>query len=436
MGGRLTVGRLMAAIAALAVLLAAGMYRWQNADVDKATISANLWTLRRGDAAARRQAAQDLTRIRPVDSASVEVALAEAAVGDADGAVRASAVNTLGWVIRASQRGQPPGKASAPAADLTPTRALLRALDDPEIEVRRNAVWAISSVLDAGLVTPALTSAIMARLFRFLDDPDPDLRARAIACLGWTKRPPIEARGRALTLIDTDPDSKVRLAAIQALLFGWPSADLYPIMLARRATAPTAQERKLILRGLCEITPPPEAIPELLALMATDPEAARWVPQALTKLGKGARPYLGAIARVAEPQMEQLAPPLWSAVYALLRIDPASPEAQTLLERVAEHLRDAPDDANLEHLTWFLDQYGRSAAPVVPILSAALHSPVAKVRAAAARLLGGLGAAASPASAELDGLSRQDPDLAVRATAAQALNRLRETIANEPPAPN
>ncbi len=108
-GGRFTVGRLMAAVAALAVLLAAGMYRWENADVDRATISANLRALRRGDAEARRQAAADLSRIKPTDPAPVEAALAEAVVGDADAGVREAAAHTLGWVVSQDQRWRPAG---------------------------------------------------------------------------------------------------------------------------------------------------------------------------------------------------------------------------------------------------------------------------------------------------------------------------------------
>ena len=417
----------MAGIAALAVLLAAGMYRSQNADVDRATISANLWALRRGDVEARRRAAAELSSIKPTDSAPVEAALAEAVVGDGDARVREAAVHTLGWVVNQDRKGQPPGMVGRPDADFTPTRALLRALGDPQPEVRAAAAQSIFSVRDVGLVTPGLTSAIEAKLLRLLEDPDATTRANAISTLGWSKPPPIEARDRALALMGRDPEVKVREAAVTALVIGWPSVELYPILLARRAVAPTARERDRIIRILLNtIAPPTEAIPSLVELMETDDTASRWVPGVLAKLGKGARPYLGAIGRVAEQELKNSPVSNYSAVYALVRVDPTSPEAQAILVPISRRLRDAVDDSERVQFTWLLDRYGSSAASAVPTLREALRSPVAAVRGDAARLLGAIGPPAGSAIGDLEPLSRQDPDSTVRASARRSLEKLRE----------
>ncbi len=444
-GGRFTVGRLMLAIAALAVLLAAGMYRWQNADVDQATISANLWALRRGDAATRRLAAIDLSRIKPTNAVSVEAALAEAVVGDSDPGVREVAVHTLGWVVDQDRKGQPPALPVGPTdAELMPTRALLRALSDPDTRVRRAAVQAITTVREAGLTNPPLALAIEAQLFRLLEDADPEIRAATIQGLAWSNSPSVEARGRAIALIEHDPEVKVRNAAVQALVVGWPAAELYPFLLARHSIAPTEAERGWIIKMLIvnndQVSPPPESIPPLVELMATDPTAARWVPVALSKLGKGARPWLGAIGRAAERELKTLPVAEWSAVAALVKIDPTSPEAQAVLIPISEHLRDATSEADRYPLTGLLNRYGPAAGLAAPTLREALHSPMAGVRTDAAWLLGGLGPAAGPAVVDLEPLSRQDPDPAVRDLAQRALDKLRESadesVTSQPPTPN
>ncbi len=117
--------------------------------------------------------------------------------------------------------------------------------------------------------------------------------------------------------------------------------------------------------------------------------------------------------------MQRLPISEWSAVYAVVRIDPASPEAQTLVIPIARHLRDATDEAERAQLTWLLDRSGPSANPAIPTLRAALQSPVNGVRRDAARLLGSLGPPAEPASADLAILSRQDPDPTVRTSAPE-----------------
>lgn len=425
--GRFTVGRLMAGIAALAVLPAAGMYRSRNADVDRATISANLWALRRGDVEARRRAAIELSSIKPTDSAPFETALAEAIVGDSDARVREAAVHTLGWVVAQDRKGQPPGVVGRPDADFTPTRALLRALSDPRTEVRGAAALSMITVQNVGLVTSELNSAIEAKLFQLLEDPGPTTRANAIAALGWANPPPIAARDRALALMEHDPDVQVRNAAVTALVRGWPSAELYPILLARRIVAPTAPERDWIIKSLLlTIQPPPQSIPALVELMKTDETARRWVPGVLSKLGKGARPYLAAIGRVAEGELQNSPVSDYPAVYALVKIDLTSPEAQAILGPISRRLRDATDESQRAQFTWLLDRYGSSAAPAVPTLREALRSPVPGVRDDAARLLGGIGPPARSAIGDLEPLSRQDPDSTVRASARRAPEKLRE----------
>jgi len=425
--GRLTVGRLMLAIAALAVLLAAGMYRWQNSDVDQSMTSTNLRAIARGDAPARRQAAIKLAGMKPSNPDPVLAALAGAAVGDAAPEVRQAAVSSLGVVLAASVRarvGNSPETTQESEADVLPTRAIIRAMSDPRPEVRCDAVGALGAIP----ATPKLTSAVVPTLLRLFDDADVATRAGAVMHFCWLKEPPIEARGRVVAMMERDPEVKVRVAAIQALVYGWPSAELYPILLSRRNQAPTLAERSMIIRCLADqIPPPPEIIPTLVDLMETDEVAGRFVPWMLAKYGKAARPWLGAIRRVAERQFEE--PQLnIQAAHALVKIDPDSPEARAMLGPLGRRLRDSTDADERGRLAWLLEAYGASAAPAVPILRETLKSPIADARRIAARLLGRLGPSAQVAVDDLEALSRQDPDASVRTSALSTLQNLRSQM--------
>ena len=209
-------------------------------------------------------------------------------------------------------------------------------------------------------------------------------------------------------------------------MVGWPSVELYPILLARQKDAATRSEQGWALRSLAAtIPPPPEIIPALVDLMETDEEVAGWVPNILGRLGKGAIPWLGAIGRVAEKEVRGYPAPRYNGINALLKIDPTSPEAQRLLGPISRHLRDATVDVDRQQLVWLLDRYGKSAASAVPTLREALQSPVAGVRNDAARILGGLAPSSGSAIADLERLGRLDPEPFVRVSARRALEKLR-----------
>ena len=421
---RLTVGRLMIGIALLAVVLAAVLYSRENANVDQAMVTADLRALNQDDPGERRRAAGGLGMMVTTNHAPVAAALAAVVLGDPVAEVRQVAVGSLGQVLVAWARGKSalvavpgvPGNQAPPLGDAddeaSAVRALLRALGDPQAEVRHAAVEAFSRLQNGVQLAAALDAESFAALDRLLTNPEsgPDTRTNAVWCLARMVKPTPEGRARALATLETDPAPAVRALAIRALVQGWPAVDLYPVLLAHGRSTTSLEERSTVswmLGGLP--APPAEVIPELIDLMKTDRTMAETTPTLLGKLGRAGRPWLAALATMAEAELQQAdIRAKLPAVLAIIRIDPDSPEAQALLGPLWERARQVLDyDFDAAHLA--LNEFRGSAAALVPTLRAALRDPDPQVRDKAASLLGRIGPPAVAAIADLEAALREQP---------------------------
>ncbi len=434
--GRFTLGRLMVAIAALAVLLAAWLYRRQNSDVDQATISAALRALTWGDVASRRRAVEDLGEVRTAENARIYSALEASALGDGVPEVRRASVRSLGKILSAlgiDRKRQTPPVDETTEADVEPIQVVVRVMVDGSNQVRREAAEAFGHLQTVTKIKPGLASGAVPSLERLLGDLDPGTRLAAVNALGRVAEPPAELRARMIALMERDPDAKVRCAAIEALVRGWPSGELYNVLLTRRNKAPTLEEQLMIAGNLGNLPAPPlDVVPALVALMESDEMAALTVPGALTMLGERGRPWLGSLRKAAERELEDppssfrlaYGAPL-SAAHALATIDPDSPEAQAMLGPLGRRLRDTCDQTEAWKAAGVLEKYRGSAASAVPTVREMLKSPSIDTRLLAIGLLGKLGPSANPAVEDLEALSRQDPDSTVRRFAERSLQTLR-----------
>ncbi len=433
--GRFTLGRLMIAIAALAVLLAAWLYRRQNSDVDQAAISAALRAITWGDVASRRRAVEALGEVKTPETARIFAALEASALGDRAPEVRRAAVRSLGKILSGLAFARKMQKAVANTtteADVEPIQVVIRAMADGSNQVRREAAEAFGHLETVTKIKPGLASEAVPSLERLLGDLDPGTRLAAVNALGRIDEPPARLRAQVVALMERDPDATVRCAAIEALVRGWPSGELYSVLLTRRNKAPTLEEHQRIAGNLGNLPAPPlDVIPALVALMENDEMAALTVPGALTMLGERGRPWLGPLRKAAERELE--APPSsfrlaygapLNAAHALATIDPDSPEAQAMLGALVRRLRDTRDQAEAWKAAGVLEKYRGSAASAIPTLREMLKSPSIATRLLAIRLLGKLGPSANAAVEDLEALSRQDPDSTVRRFAERLLQTL------------
>ena len=418
--GRLTVSRLMALIALLGVALAAGIYWSDHANVEQATVTANLRALAWGDATGRRRAADDLGGSAPASYAPVAAALAAAVLGDSAPEVRQAAVASLGRVLAAWALHKPAasprstGRVWGPLlgesdAEISAVRAHLRALGDAQPAVRHAAVEAFGHLQNSVRLTDALDAESFGPLDRLIDHPEsgPLTRAAAVWSLARMVRPTAAGRTRALARVQGDPDSGVRTAGIQALAQAWPAVELYPLFLARRAAGTTTEERSSASRGMENLPlPPVELMPELLGLMTTDPIMAHVVPQILRNHAGQGRPLLAAIRPAAEAELKQADPQArLPATTALVEIDPDSAEAQAMLDPLWRRVLSQPTDITTQ-ADYLLSFYHSSAAPLIPALRAELHSPDLGIRHKAAGLLWSIGPPAIIALDDLDAANR------------------------------
>ena len=422
---RLTVGRLMIGIALLALVLGAVLYARDNADVDRAMVTADLRALRQDDLAERRRAAGGLGMMATTDPASAASSLAVVVLGDPSPEVRQVASGSLGRVLVAWARGKPapvrvPGTSGSRGPSLgdasdeaSAVRTLLRAMSDPQAEVRHAAVEAFSRLQNGVQLTATLDAESFPALDRLLATAEsgPDTRKAAVWCLARMVKPTPEGRARVLAILESDPDPATRSLVIRALSQGWPAADLYPIMLAHRRSAPTLEERSTVSSVLGNLPmPPAEVIPELIDLMRTEPIMAQIVPRLLGKLGRTGRPWLATLGTLAWTEVRR--PDFWQALpagWAVVQIDRDSTEAQALLEPLWRQVRQRPD-TDLTPPDMLLAEFNGSAAALVPTLRVELRDSNLELRLKAARLLSDIGPPATVALPDLEAARSEHPD--------------------------
>ena len=231
---RVTVGRSMVGVAALALLLGAWIYRRDHENIERSLTGLQLREYSEGDADRRRVAVENLSDIQAKDLPRVVAALTSA-LRDDDWRVRRSAAKSVGLAIRGCVQARE--GAVEEEVDLA-TRALIRALDDPRAEVRAEAIRALESLQEtiqigpmskAGVVTKGAIGPkddrAVAPLAKAIHDPDPAVRALALRA--YARFAPARDRGPqpVLDVVGTDPDPVVRAAAIDALVTGWPKTN-------------------------------------------------------------------------------------------------------------------------------------------------------------------------------------------------------------------
>ncbi|KJY46600.1 oxidoreductase, partial [Streptomyces sp. NRRL S-444] len=281
-------------------------------------------------------------------------------------------------------------------AEESPDLAALRPyLTDPDPAVRASAVAVIGETVPAG-AGPELAAR--------LGDPDPAVRAAAAAALrellevlpgdpelGAALRAALEVPDpavrsaalealRALRLGDAalyaeslaDPDPEVRIHAVRALV----SVDAVPA-LARAAADPAREVRVAVAKGLAAVhAPAPAPLDPLLA----DPDLL------VRAAALAALAATGCPAPYAATAITALADPAWQvragAATALSAADPAT-AVDALVDALAAALKD--DNADVRKAAVLSLRTHRTAPEARTALATATSDPDADVRAYAAR---------------------------------------------------
>ena len=221
----------MVLVAVVAVLCSAWLYHREYADIERSWVSIHLRDLHHDEAVQRRWAAENLDRAEADDVARVVPGLA-GAVGDPDWQVRRAAARSLANVIQRCAAN--PKRALIDEIDLA-MRALVPALNDPRTEVRIAAMESVGKLGDICRTSPvalgrsAATSVVVpeakqaaAALLRAMRDPAIHVRAEAVWSLARVGPSAGIDSGPIKEAAENDPAIEVRTAAIGALATGWP----------------------------------------------------------------------------------------------------------------------------------------------------------------------------------------------------------------------
>ncbi len=362
---------------------------------------------------------------------------------------------------RAAGSATDPGEGNAASARVT---ALIGALDDDDIEVRRIVVESLGSLQD--------TTAVVALMRALRTDSDPEVREAAAYALGEIEDPrAVPALGEALLQDDVmavrlmavralgeiddplaveplasvigDPNREIRLAVIQAL--GEIESPDAIDALASALRDSDAEIREHAVWALGEIGDS-RAVPALAGVLTSDSEASVRL-KAAWALGEIEHANgVDALARALndqDPEVRQMA--VWAlgaiedprGVEPLIRVlsDPDVEMRRMAIQALGEiesgqavdpligALRDS--DARVrEAAIWALGEIEDPRA--APGLAAALGDSDAKVRRYAAAALGDLDLNSAPP--ELIGALR-DEDLEVRRYAVHALGEIEDPAA-------
>jgi hypothetical protein len=261
-----SVRRLMAAVAAVAVLLAAWLYRREHADVGRSFTSLQIHALSETDARVRRLAAENLATCSEVDVDRVLPALA-IVLEDGNRKVRRSAAGSLGSVIRRWRLMQ---NGATGAIELA-MMALVRACNDARAEVRLAAAHSLAALYDlmpgwttvrgpaaASLTIGTRDGRVVVPLLRAMYDSDPPVRDAAEYTFAQVPFPSGASVERVVEAMRDDPAPAVRAAAVVDLARRWPVPDwLYPLLVVRFQEVRSAEERMAIGWALGNKPQPP-----------------------------------------------------------------------------------------------------------------------------------------------------------------------------------
>ena len=298
--------------------------------------------------------------------------------------------------------------------NMTPRRR--RSLTGPLVRLLSNPTVRRDGAAEAlALIGSPATRALL----KALEDPDPEVRMYAADALGGIA-PPSPEVVRALTRRVRDPDREVQDRAVQALgRIGPAAAPALPVLLdalERRGDRPTTT----LVQALGRIGPAAiSAVPTLIEVLDEDPYSVAAVAEALGSLGGGARlavPHLlGALARAVAESPEQDASGYERDVIVRSLASIGGPAVGPLRAALAD-----PDPSVREASAEALGRMGSPAVDARLDLESRLEDPAPFVRAAAVAALGSMGSAALGSAPALEA-RLADPNAFVRARAADAL---------------
>jgi HEAT repeat protein len=437
------LSRLMIVIAISAVLFAAWLFNRDHRDSQHAWTTSQIVALGDDDAVRRRQAAENLHIVERDDLARTIVVLA-GALADRDWHVRQAAAQSIAAAIGSS--GGFANGALIKQIDLG-ARALIPVCDDPHEKVRINAIQSLGKLYDTPPIPRLSGPAQSGRtatgseagraadtLSRAMLDPSPHVRAQAVWSFARAGRVCSAAVGPVKDMVESDPDKRVRIAALDALRVGWREDPLlYAFLLGRLKIATDEEEYSHIGWAISALDAPPiESIPALLeALSGADLVRRHSIPIALGKLGPAARSALSALAPLARDEIRDQ-DGRCPAIDAIRSIDPNSPEAQALIVPLAILIRDSPSELQRQKAMFQLIRFGPAAPQAVGPLREALKSATPDVKQRAIMVLGHVGTAARIVVADLERLTRDDLDLTVRHSAEAAVNRIKAAMRVSP----
>jgi HEAT repeat protein len=409
---RITVARLMIWIAVFAIVLSAWLFSRRNSSVEQATVSMQIAALSDADAARRAEGADSL---RVVNRASLPQAMPAliGALSDPDWEVRRTAARSLADAV--GRHGGVRNGDLGPEVELA-TSALIPVFDDPRAEVRIAAIHAVGLLHDTFRSTPLAAGTLAAKpsfgaqgeraresLIRLIKDAAPDVQAEALWTLARLEH--LSGGGSAILrdYAANGASPAVRIAAIRALVRGWPGDPLaYPLLLGRLEVVTDPDEHAEIAWSFRDLwRPPDESVGPLLEALATGDAILRQsIPTALGRLGALAAPALPALAPIAR---EELADPSrrLEAVKAIILIDPGSAEAQSLLAPLVALLLNPKERVRDQQAALLLSRFGASGAPAIALLRQGIkrRGEPSKARSWAAVVLEKLEAAARKDSA-------------------------------------
>ncbi len=320
---------------------------------------------------------------------------------------------------------------------------IIEALEDPDVRVRRTAVWsATEMVRDTKELVPALvrrlkdeevtvrissasalaggcrSSAVaVPALIEAMKDPDPQVRRAAIGAMqdcGATAAPAVPALVGALQ----DSDKALRQTVLRVLARIGPEARLATRPLIDLLVNIDEELRFGAEQTLAVMGPDPElAVPAYSEWLENRSRSKRWIPAcALGKFDSMSEDISVTLAFAlhdSDPRVRT------AAVGSLSRLSAKSADAFDVLAGALED----PDPALREESVESFMEMGPRASGAIPDLLRVLANPKASIRRQAATALGNIG---SEASAAIPALRKaaQDSDPEVSAEATRVLGLL------------